>query len=161
MVKIRGAASGDIPRIVEIELACPEAAHWTELHYHEAMAPYGRAPERLFLLAEGPASRPESGAQKTIIVAFLVARHVAPEWELENIVVEPNARRKGVGTQLLNALLDHASKTNSTSVFLEVRESNASARAIYERAGFLQSGKRKSYYSNPQEDAIVYTFSFV
>ena len=59
------------------------------------------------------------------ILGFLVAQHLAPEWELENIVVAPTARRKGLGKRLLDALLDAARETNSNSVFLEVRESNA------------------------------------
>ena len=158
MVNIRRAAPEDTPRIMELELACPEAAHWTERHYHEAIAPQAPAPERFFLVAEDPVSRSGSWDQATIL-GFLVARHLAPEWELENIVVAPTARQKGIGTQLLNALVDHARKTNSTSVFLEVRESNISARALYERTGFQRSGRRKSYYRNPLEDAIVYTFS--
>jgi ribosomal-protein-alanine N-acetyltransferase len=52
-----------------------------------------------------------------------------------------------------------AKRTNSTSVFLEVRESNTAARTLYERAGFEQSGRRESYYTNPPEDAILYRFT--
>jgi ribosomal-protein-alanine N-acetyltransferase len=90
------------------------------------------------------------------LLGFLVARHLAPEWELENLVVAPTIRRKGLGKRLLDGLLAHADGTNSDAVFLEVRESNASARALYESAGFAQTGRRKSYYAEPQEDAILY-----
>lgn len=81
---------------------------------------------------------------------------MAPEWEIENIVVAPKVRRKGIGRQLVDALLAAAGETNSESVFLEVRESNAAARKLYESAGFQQNGRRKSYYSDPPEDAILY-----
>lgn len=91
-----------------------------------------------------------------MFLGFLVARYIAPDWELENIVVDPNARRRGLGKHLLDALLAKARETNSESVFLEVRESNGSARALYESAGFHQTGRRKSYYSGPAEDAILY-----
>jgi [ribosomal protein S18]-alanine N-acetyltransferase len=95
------------------------------------------------------------------VQGFLVARHVASEWELENIVVAPLARRKGLGQQLLDALLVAARETNSSSVFLEVRESNAAARCLYEKAAFEQTGRRKSYYTDPVEDAVLYRFQSV
>jgi hypothetical protein len=57
---------------------------------------------------------------------------------------------------ILDALLASARKTNSEAVFLEVRESNEAARLFYEKSGFIQSGRRKSYYSNPLEDAVLY-----
>jgi ribosomal protein S18 acetylase RimI-like enzyme len=56
----------------------------------------------------------------------------------------------------LTALLDRARETNSERVFLEVRESNQAARAFYARLGFEQSGRRKLYYANPPEDAVLY-----
>ncbi len=68
------------------------------------------------------------------------------------------ARRKGLGKRLLQALLDAARETKS-SVFLEVRESNAAARALYENAGFEQTGRRPSYYTSPLEDAILYRWT--
>ena len=85
-----------------------------------------------------------------------MARHLAPEWELENIVVAPAARRTGLGKRLLNALLSQARETNSAAVFLEVRESNTAARSLYEKTGFQLTGRRKAYYTNPQEDAVLY-----
>ena len=85
-----------------------------------------------------------------------MAQHLAPEWELENIVVAPAARRKGLGKRLLEALLAAARETNSRSVFLEVRASNAAARSLYEKAGFEPTGRRKSYYTNSAEDAVLY-----
>jgi len=90
------------------------------------------------------------------LLGFLVARRVASEWELENIVVARSARRRGCGRRLLDALIAHATQTNGESVFLEVRESNAAARALYGRAGFRETGRRKSYYDNPVEAAILY-----
>ena len=57
------------------------------------------------------------------------------------------------------ALLVRTQNTNSESVFLEVRESNSAARSLYEKLGFQQTGRRKSYYANPIEDAILYSKS--
>ena len=109
------------------------------------------AEDSLLIPATESGDGPSSG-----VVGFLIARHLAPEWELENIVVAHIARRKGLGKLLLNALLSAARETNSDSVFLEVRESNAAARTLYEKAGFEQTGRRKTYYTNPTEDAVLY-----
>jgi [ribosomal protein S18]-alanine N-acetyltransferase len=139
---------------MSLERQCATAAHWTEPQYHEAFQ--RERMERLVLVADASepvASDPGAGGG---VLGFLVARHLAPEWELENIVVAPSARRQGLGNRLLNALLAAARETLSASVFLEVRESNPSARTLYEKAGFEQTGRRKSYYASPVEDAILY-----
>ncbi len=144
---IRHATFNDIPFLLALEQSSHGAAHWSEQQYRDLLAPNGA---RLVLVAEEPLGS---------ILGFLVARHLAPEWELENIVVAPAARRQGVGKWLLRALLDRARETNSAAVFLEVRESNAAARILYERAGFTRSGRRKAYYSSPPEDAILYRYN--
>ena len=108
------------------------------------------------LIADGPSSQSADDPPDTALAALLVARHITPDWELENIVVAPDARRRGLGKRLLEALLAHAHETNSESVFLEVRESNAAARALYDWAGFQIAGIRKSYYVNPLEAAVLY-----
>ena len=145
---------------MDLERACPTAAHWTEQQYRQAVGGGSGGPERLVLVAE--ASRPAvSAAERSRdsgygVLGFMVARRLTPEWELENILVAPAARQKGLGMQLLGALLTAARETNSDAVFLEVRESNTAARKLYERAGFEQTGRRKSYYTSPLEDAILY-----
>jgi [ribosomal protein S18]-alanine N-acetyltransferase len=144
---IRPATFADVPLLVALERACPSAAHWTEEQYQLLFQP---GVERFVVIAS-PGEIPSE------LSGFLVARRIAADWELENIVVAPEARRKGYGANLLSALLAHARETNSDSVFLEVRESNVPARKLYENAGFQQSGRRKSYYTNPLEDAILYT----
>jgi len=135
------------------------AGHWTEEQYRQACQP-GSMPRLVLVMDElvsdessTPTPRPEAAPD---ILGFLVAQHIAPEWELENIVVARSARRKGLGKRLLQHLLTAARETNSAAVFLEVRELNIAARTLYEKAGFAQTGRRKSYYINPQEDAILY-----
>jgi [ribosomal protein S18]-alanine N-acetyltransferase len=159
-VEIRPATAGDIPSMMSLDRQCPSAAHWTEHQYQRLFLADEAGPQRLVLVAEenvpsSPVSR-EDHESGLAIQGFLVARHLAPEWELENIVVAPNARRKGLGKRLLDKLLARAKETQSKTVFLEVRESNAEARKLYEKAGFEQTGRRKSYYSNPTEDAVLY-----
>jgi ribosomal-protein-alanine acetyltransferase len=135
--------------MMDLERASPTAAHWTEEHYRDFLRP-DSGPPRLVLVAELESTFP--GA----VVGFLVAQHIASEWELENIVVSASDRRQGIGRSLLGALLAAARQTNSDAVFLEVRESNTAARSLYESVRFEQQGRRNSYYSNPSEGALLY-----
>jgi len=157
---IRLATPADIPSIMHLERSCASAAHWTEQQYRQVFES-GDA-KRLVLVADAPFHfAPDENPSGTScgILGFLVSRHLTPEWELENLVVAPTSRRQGLGRRLLHALLAGARETNSHSVFLEVRESNGAARSLYEKAGFAQTGRRKAYYKDPAEDALLYRFS--
>jgi len=145
-IQLRNARFDDIPEMMRLERQSPMLAHWTEQQYREIFEESGQS-SRLVLLAEGTGGT---------VIGFLVARHLTPEWELENIVVASQAQRSGVGTRLLAELLVRAQQSNSSAVFLEVRESNTAARKLYEAFGFSTTGRRKSYYLNPLEDAILY-----
>ena len=94
------------------------------------------------------------------ISGFAVARALEHEWEIENIVVAAAERRRGLASQLLDELLTAARKSGATSVFLEVRESNDQARALYEKLLFVESGRRVRYYREPIEDAVIYRRAF-
>jgi ribosomal-protein-alanine N-acetyltransferase len=61
---------------------------------------------------------------------------------------------------LLEKFLDFARGRSAEKVFLEVRESNLAARRLYEKLAFMETGRRKLYYQEPEEDAIVYHFGF-
>ena len=82
------------------------------------------------------------------------------EWEIENVAIAPDARRRGLGTRLVGELLTMAQAQAASAVFLEVRESNHAARALYEKWAFVESGRRAKYYRDPEEDAIVFKFTF-
>ena len=154
-MKVRSAIPEDVPFMLALERQCPTAAHWEEERYRKLFDPSDEMIRRQLLIAELP-PRSTTSHEPLEPVGFLVARHMAPEWELENIVVSSAARRKGIGSGLLAALIAAARETDSEAVFLEVRESNTAARRLYERAGFKPIASRKSYYSNPLEDAVVY-----
>jgi len=153
---IRPATRADIPLLIALERRCVGASHWSEEQYRQAFV----ADSNRLVLVATRSGADDSFSNSTEIAGFLVALHLPPEWELENIAVAPVTRRTGLGMQLLDALLTRARETNSHRVFLEVRESNAAARALYEKAGFRQTGRRKGYYSDPPEDAILYTKTF-
>ncbi len=153
LVKIRKATLDDLPTMNEMDRVSPTSAHWTEAQFGDLLRS-----ERLVLLACGEDSSHTPDTEGALL-GFVVAVQIAPEWELENVVVSLAARRKGIGKRLLEAILEAARKTNSEAVFLEVRESNHAARSLYEKSGFTQTGLRKSYYANPLEDAILYRLS--
>jgi ribosomal-protein-alanine acetyltransferase len=94
--------------------------------------------------------------RRRTLVGFLVARQVSEEWELENLVVASEFRGRGFGSRLLRALLARVEEGESRALFLEVRESNAAARKLYQKAGFRETGRRRRYYADPAEDAVLY-----
>ena len=98
--------------------------------------------------------------EETCVQGFLVARSIDAEWEIENLGVASNLRRHGTGTALTREFLRVARAEGSTTVLLEVRESNTAAREFYLKLGFVQDGRRKAYYRNPNEDAINYRLRF-
>jgi [ribosomal protein S18]-alanine N-acetyltransferase len=156
---IRLARREDVPAMISLEGSCPSAAHWSEKQYRQMFEESVPGTGRLAWVAERSGAEPGSGeldGKCTSLAGFVVARQISREWELENIVVAADFRRQGLGQHLLAALLARVCETDSASVFLEVRESNTPARRFYERAGFEAAGRRKSYYQNPLEDALLY-----
>jgi len=90
-------------------------------------------------------------------VGYAITSIAADEAELLNIAVLAPYRRFGYGSELLAYILADMSKNGAANVWLEVRESNSAARALYEKFGFTAAGRRRRYYDNPREDAIVMT----
>jgi ribosomal-protein-alanine N-acetyltransferase len=137
---------------MKLERQSPAAAHWSEQEYRRLV----ESAERLLLIAEdGPSTATD--VISPVALGFLVAHHIPPDWELENIVVAATSQRRGIASRLLGALFAKAREAKSDSIFLEVRESNTPARALYLKAGFRLQARRKSYYTGPIEDAILYS----
>jgi ribosomal-protein-alanine acetyltransferase len=144
--------------MMQLARASPNAAHWPESQYKSLFdVAIGQPCSERFawVLEEESASQPRPLREVPEILAFLIAHRIDIEWELENIVVAGTARRRGLGTLLLRELIAHARIENANGIFLEVRESNQSARALYRKLGFEEVGSRKGYYANPPDDAIL------
>lgn len=137
---VRVARKQDLPSILEIATASPEAAQW---------------------LAESYAAFLDSGIQGWVsagengILGFLLARRAADEMEILNFAVSPASRRKGLGSELLRQALLWAGQNQITKIHLEVRASNDAARRFYEAHGFRMAGQRPGYYSHPPDDAVL------
>lgn len=142
---IRPALLNDVQAILEIERQSESAAHWTENKYREILENHDRG--RRVLVAE----------ENYSVQGFGVIRFIGAEAEIENLVVAPESRRRGLGKGLLQALSNIAQEEGATRLFLEVRESNAAARALYNGIGMQDTGRRNGYYQNPAEAAILYS----
>jgi ribosomal-protein-alanine acetyltransferase len=159
---IRAAVIGDVACIMELERQCATAAHWSIDQYRAALDGGSLESRRLVFVSCSLAEQNDSlpPTECSGLIGFLVARVVGAEWEVENVVVAPGVRRKGVGSRLLGECLTRALEAHAEAIFLEVRESNHAARALYEKAGFAPVGRRKGYYSEPPADAIVYRLTW-
>lgn len=156
---LRPADPADVPFMMKLERESPAAAHWTRQGYESIFARIGDQPQaRRFAWVVERFATPEriSVEASQQIVGFLVAHQVHPEWELENIMVDPSAQRRGIGTLLMSEFIARARAEGGANIFLEVRESNKNARGLYSQLGFYESGVRYNYYSSPTENAIIY-----
>jgi ribosomal-protein-alanine N-acetyltransferase len=142
VLRVRPATPADIPALLALERRAPTAAHWSETDY-----------QQLFIESSG---RVALVIGEVVVQGFVIGRDLGPEWELENVVVASSAQGRGLGTQMVAELVGLACNRRAKAMFLEVRESNRAARALYTRLGFVESGRRKSYYQVPEEDAILY-----
>jgi ribosomal-protein-alanine acetyltransferase len=141
---IRPATRSDVREMLRLAHEAPTAANWSLKEYERLFDT--QPPRRIALVCE------EAGTAR----GFLIARIVDNEWEIENIVIAAEMRRRGFATKLLQAFLDQARAEAARGIFLEVRESNRAARSLYEKSGFQKAGRRTSYYSQPVEDAVLY-----
>jgi ribosomal-protein-alanine N-acetyltransferase len=87
--------------------------------------------------------------------AFCAFWRVADQAHINNLAVRPELRRRGLGSQMLQAVIAEAQKLGAATLSLEVRRSNIAAQRLYLRAGFREEAVRKSYYTQPVEDALV------
>jgi [ribosomal protein S18]-alanine N-acetyltransferase len=88
------------------------------------------------------------------IVAYLVCSRYDTVWHLMNIAVDDRLRRQGIASSMLDRLFELADKPNAQYT-LEVRTSNDAAIRLYEQFGFRASGRRRAYYHDNREDALI------
>lgn len=142
MIAFQTMRPEDLDAIVEIE-AVSHLTPWTRGNFLDSLNA-GHATSVMV----------ENGA----VAAYAVVMPLPGEAELLNITVAPEARRSGLGRQLLERVLGAARDQGTERMFLEVRASNLAARALYCRCGFVEVGLRKGYYAgidNQREDAVL------
>ena len=149
MVRVRPAEHRDLPRLKQIAAHAATAAQWNAAEYENLFADEPTQSRSALVLEDNHE-----------LAGFIVGRQIADEWEIENVAIHGPARRRGLGARLLSEFLDLARERGGRQVFLEVRESNHAARALYEKWAFVEAGRRKMYYRNPNEDALILTLRF-
>ena len=89
------------------------------------------------------------------VIGYVGSQTVLGETDMMNIAIHPDHRKRGIATELIEALIRGLTERGSHSLMLEVRASNEPAKALYTKMGFEFVGVRKNYYRNPREDALI------
>ena len=142
----------DLLEVVEIEEATGLSV-WGWDAYHKEL----QSPEDVIMLVATNAMTDSIPGRK--VAGFIISRLVAGELHINNVAVRPEVRRRGVGARLLAAVLSHGRSQAARLAFLEVRAGNAAAQGLYRRCGFQVVGRRKAYYAQPVEDALLMSLS--
>ena len=89
------------------------------------------------------------------IIGYLCAYQIFEELQLASVAVKETFRRQGIARRLIAEMIRQGREGGAKEIWLDVRESNAAARRLYEGLGFREVYRRKNYYRKPKEDALV------
>jgi [ribosomal protein S18]-alanine N-acetyltransferase len=138
-LEIRQLAYADLPQVIAIERRAFPTPWSLAMFVLELSKPSGIC---LAALEDGE------------LVAYLVCSRYDTVWHLMNVAVEPSRQRHGIASALLDRLFEQADRPNEQYT-LEVRTSNEAAIRLYERFGFRAAGRRRAYYHDNREDALI------
>ena len=137
---IRPMEERDVAAVAALEKAC-FSDPWSESSVRSELS----NPLSLWLVAE------RGGA----VAGYIGSQSVLDAADMMNVAVALESRRGGVAEALIGSLIARLEKAGVRSLSLEVRVSNDAARALYEKLGFSEVGRRKNYYTKPKEDALI------
>lgn len=129
-----------VPQIAALETVC-FSDPWSEASVRSELD----NPLSLWLAAE-------AGGR---VLGYIGSQSVLGEADMMNVAVAPDARRHGIARALIERLIERLDEQDVGCLTLEVRVSNHAARRLYETLGFSEVGRRKNYYVNPKEDALL------
>ena len=130
-----------IAQVAALEKVCFGSAAWSE----NSIATELENPLALWIVADDDGK----------VLGYVGSQTVMDETDMMNLAVAPQFRRQGVGEALVNALTASLKELGSRCLTLEVRDSNEAARALYGKLGFTEIGRRRGYYRDPREDALI------
>jgi ribosomal-protein-alanine N-acetyltransferase len=144
---IRRLTYADLPQVIAIERRAFPTPWSLAMFVLELSKPSG-----ICLAAWRPQDGPDGSRER--ICGYLICSRFDTVWHVMNVSVDPDVRRQGVASALLNGLLDRVDDPLGQYT-LEVRPSNAGAIAMYERFSFITAGMRRRYYQDNGEDALI------
>jgi ribosomal-protein-alanine N-acetyltransferase len=140
-IRFRTMTVADLPRVLELERLA-FASPWTEANFrHE--------------VESNPLAWNVVVERDGVLAGFACAYLVADELMINDIAIDPAQRRRGVGRALVRHILDGARVRGCRRATLEVRPSNTGARRLYDGFGFEVVGRRRGYYADTGEDALL------
>ncbi len=137
---IRPMSFSDLESILALEHKC-FSIPWTRGMFEDELL----NPDAIYLVAEVSGN----------ICGYAGMWKILDEGHITNIAVHPDFRRKGYGCALVDSLISFARNNDIIAITLEVRPSNSAAISMYERFGFVSCGRRKNYYADNNEDALI------
>ena len=140
-VRLRRLAYSDLPAVISIERRSFPTPWSLAMFVLELSKPAG-----ICLAAED-----DDG-----LIGYLVCARYEDVWHLMNVAIHPDRRRRGIARELIERLFDETGP--ESRITLEVRVSNAPAIEMYERFGFRHAGRRRRYYHDNGEDALIMWF---
>jgi [ribosomal protein S18]-alanine N-acetyltransferase len=154
-LRVRVAGATDLARVVEMERTIAEAPHWAEMEY-AAIVSANRDVDGIDGIVKCCLLVAEAGEGPLgFAVGKVVGSGEGSVAELESVVVEVAARRGGVGRALCGAVIAWCREQGAAVLELEVRAGSDGAIALYTGLGFIVVGRRREYYREPVEDAVV------
>lgn len=138
---IREMKRQDIPGVLKIEQTL-QGRQWSARSFEESL----QQAYTFFYVAE---------SEDHAITGYCCCERLYEEAEIVNVAVDPDLRSRGIGMEMLRHLLDVEKAAGTKRIVLEVRQSNAAAIHVYEKAGFAAIGVRRNFYEFPAEDAVV------
>jgi ribosomal-protein-alanine N-acetyltransferase len=148
-VLVEPMGTADLEAVLEIERASFRTPWSRQAFLHELER------NRVAGLWVARGERSHQAAERTPVVGYLCLWAVADEVHVTNLAVHPARRGEGVGRLLLGTLLARHRALGARRAFLEVRPANAEARRLYQGLGFKEVGRRRGYYVDTGEDALL------
>ncbi len=140
MIEIVKMTSAHVAQIAELEKQC-FSDPWSE----KSVASELENELSLWLVA----------VDGNVVAGYIGSQAVLGEADMMNVAVSADYRRQGIAQRLVSALIEALKAAGNHCLTLEVRASNEPAKALYEKLGFVQVGRRPKYYEKPKEDALI------
>ena len=133
--------SDHVAQVAELERICFGTEAWSE----KSVASELNNPLSFWLVA----------VDGDNVAGYVGSQTVMDESDMMNVAVHPDYRKQGIATALIVGLVEELRKRGSRCLTLEVRASNENAISVYQKLQFQEVGRRKNYYRNPKEDALI------